>query len=255
MLLAFTQFSLAASTQLLLVSPVEKFLPEGQAIELGSAQPGERIELIFSANSGTENPWESVKAESIPQGWNAFEVMQERNDNTLIVMVEIPKDSSEGAFRLDIKAENSQESRRASIIVFVEEGLLSVQLDSLQKKTIVGEQVQFLLFLNNDSIAEHSVIVKSSLPLTWFSQQQISISPKSAKQAVLKVFPKNYGEKKFSLTVISSLNGKTIAEIKPRLEVKPTLKSKYEAAMYGFPFFTPSLIPYYIFNSFISQLS
>ena len=52
MLLAFTQFSLAASTQLLLVSPVEKFLPEGQAIELGSAQPGERIELIFSANSG-----------------------------------------------------------------------------------------------------------------------------------------------------------------------------------------------------------
>jgi len=72
---------------------------------------------------------------------------------------------------------------------------------------------------------------------------------------VIAISPKNYGVKKFSFFTKSLLTEKVLSEISPRIEVKPSLKSKYGAALYGFPFFTPSLLPYYWFNSFIGQLA
>ena len=239
-----------------LVSPLEKFVSENQAIELGSVQAGETIELIFSSNSGALRPWVSASASSLPIGWNAEQLAQPGNKNTLILQVMVPKESDAGAFMfkalLQDEAGNSQE---ASFLAFVEEGLLTAQVDSIKKTALAGEQIPFTFQLNNNSIAEHSITLYSSLPLTWFKPETIIVKPKSSKQFSTAISPKSYGEKKFSFYLKSNLNAKTLQEISPRVEVKPTLKNKYEAALYGFPFFTPSLIPYYIFNSFISQLS
>jgi hypothetical protein len=253
---ALLLFGSIAVAEVQLVSPFEKFINETQVVEVGSAQAGETFELIFSNNSGSLKNWETVSAENLPEAWKAVQLEQPRNKNTLILRVSIPANSETGAFMLKTALKDSSgNSREASFLVFVQEGLLNSNVDSLKKTANSGEEITFLLSLNNDSIAEHTVSINSSLPLTWFKPETASVKQKSSKTIILKVNPKSYGEKKFTIFAKSALNGKTINEIKPTIEVKPTLKSKYEAAQYGFPFFTPSLIPYYIFNSFISQLS
>lgn len=255
-LIAVLFFSAAAIAEVKIVSPVEKYAQENQVVEIGSIQAGETLEIIFSTFSGNMEEWAKVSAASLPEEWTALEIIQERNKSTLILRVTAPKTAANGAFRFDAVLEGSKgNSQTTGFLVFVQDGFVTSQVDLLNKTSNAGEDVSFVYTLTNESTAEHKVEIKSSLPLTWFKPKTLTLKPKSSQQLVVTVSPKNYGLKKFSFFTNSLLNGKTLNEIRPTIEVKPSLKSKYEAALYGFPFFTPSLLPYYLFNSFIGQLA
>ncbi|MDO8646891.1 MAG: hypothetical protein Q7R70_00555 [Candidatus Diapherotrites archaeon] len=255
-LIAVLLFSAIALADVKVVSPVEKYSLENQVIEAGSIQAGETLEIIFSTFSGSQEDWVKASAASLPEGWTALAVLQARNKNTLILHVTAPKTAANGAFQFDSVLEDAKGSQqKAGFLVFVQDDLITSQVDSLKKTANSGEDITFVYTLNNDSIAEHKVEIYSSLPLTWFAPKTLTLKPKSSQQLVIAISPKNYGVKKFSFFTKSLLTEKVLSEISPRIEVKPSLKSKYEAALYGFPFFTPSLLPYYWFNSFIGQLA
>lgn len=256
LLLSFALLCASASAEVLLVAPFEKSNAQAELTELGKAMAGERIELIFSSASAGQAPWERASAEGLPEGWSFAELEQQRNRNTIILQVLVPKEARNGTYQFYAVLENSEgEREEAEFLVFVQEGLLKSSVDSVSRSTKVGEPVTFTFSIDNDSIAKHSFAINSTLPLTWFEPQDFEIGPKSSKKFTATVTPKNYGEKKFTFSIVSGLNKKTLGNIVVKVNASPTLKSKYEAAMYGFPFFTPSLLPYYWFNSLISQLA
>jgi len=251
-------FALAfAGAEAKLVSPVEKYVGAEDLTELGKAMAGETIELIFSTGSGNpESPWIAVSAEGLPNGWGAAEIMQQRNKSTLILHVSVPKEAKNSTYQFSAVLEDAKGGKEtAEFLVFIQEGLLKTSVDSVMRKTTVGEPVVFTFSIDNDSIAMHRASIESSLPPTWCSPASFEIGAKSSKKISITVSPKNYGEKKFAFFIVSGLSSRTLNEIGAKIEVQPTVKSKYEAALYGFPFFTPSLLPYYLFNSLISQLA
>ena len=63
-----------------------------------------------------------------------------------------------------------------------------------------------------------------------------------------------YGKRNFTITV-SSLQNSMQQAFPAELGIAPTLRGKYLASLFGFPFFSPSLLPYYLVNGFLSLLS
>ena len=64
--------------------------------------------------------------------------------------------------------------------------------------------------------------------------------------------PRVYGYRNYSFYVNSQLNGNLVNLIPARIEALPVLKEKYATGLYGFPFFTVSLLPYYLLEGLVA---
>lgn len=253
MLLLF--FVSTASASIFLVEPVEKTLSNSESIEAGQVAVGETLRVIVQKKSGLGFDWDTLGLEQpLSQGWGFKSVP---SDKTLIAVITIPKTADEAIQKLSFFAESSDNafSRETfSVFVSVRKSLLKASMDGLKQQAIVGKENSFPLLLNNESIAEHNVLVESSLPDYWFSPIEITLKPGETKSVSLVVFPHNYGVKKFNFRVSSSLNDfeKSFGS---ELDVFSTLGGKLSSSIYGFPFFTPSLLPQFLVNAFLAMLS
>lgn len=249
-----------AHADIFLVSPFEKQIHSRDTVELGSASPGETIELIFSNKSGKDFAWSKAElANQLPAGWQVSD--SEVYSETLIIKITIPPFEQETAQNLKINMSNFQDEKKNesfNATLFVRKNLISAAITGLQKETSVSEPVDYALRLSNDSIADHSITVSSTLPKYWFDDKIILLKNKNSTGSVqeikLSVMPRAYGYKDFSFKVISNQNGREIESFNARLKINPTLKGKYSAGIFGFPVFTPTLLPYYLVNSFLSFL-
>lgn len=238
-----------------IVEPVDTaVLPAGSdSIYFGKVARGETLNIVVKKKSGTGPEWDSLSVDMslLPQGWSSKTV---ETDKTLIAMISIPKNAATSTQRIKFTAANSSEQAFAESVyatVSVNESLLDASFENLGLDAIVGEAAKFVLVLNNDSIAKHSVVVQSNLPDYWFSARAIELAPLETSVIELDVMPYYYGEKKFSFSVHSALNSKSFS-FPARLSVKPTLAGMYRAGLAGFPVFSPGMFPYYIISGFLS---
>ncbi|MFA4907936.1 MAG: hypothetical protein WC602_06700 [archaeon] len=248
-----------ASADVFVLSPTEQQLKPGTSIVLGSMQPGETLVFSIASKSGYGESfnWTSamVSAESLPTGWQFSG--SESNPTHFVLKVSVPPAQSAGAYSFKVKMANSSRNvseEEITMTVFVENGLIKSSLENAKQETLVNENAKFLLTIVNSSIAEHSVLIGSTLPRYWFEQLSATVGPKSTMQFSLEVNPRVYGDRRFRFFVQSNLSGNVFKSFDSELVVHPTLKGKYLAPLYGFPAFSPNLMPVYLINSFIASL-
>lgn len=238
-----------------IVEPVDRaVLPaDSEAVFFGKVARGETMNVVIKKKSGTGPEWNSLSVDLsiLPQGWSSKTL---ETDKTLIAMISIPKDAATSTQRIKLIAGNSSEpafDQGFYATVSVNESLLDASFENLGLDATVGKAARFTLVLNNDSIASHTVSVESTLPAYWFPARAIELAPLEARTVELDVVPYYYGEKNFSFSVHSSLNGKSFS-FPATLGVKPTLAGMYRAGLAGFPVFSPGMLPYYVISGFLS---
>ncbi|MFH1224451.1 MAG: hypothetical protein V1676_01480 [Candidatus Diapherotrites archaeon] len=243
----------AVSADIYMVSPVDSVVVRDAVLELGSAEPGQNVEILLSSKSGYETPWSTASITDVPAGWDAKGSVG--GGKTLGVNVGIPETAAQNAYNLTIELSNPEAklpAERFSARLYVQKGLLRASVVQQPSQLLVGEPIPYHITINNDSIARHRVLLNSTLSEQWFRSGEYLLEPKQAVEKTVYVTPRVYGRVSYSIALTSLVNGSGIAKTDSKLDIMPTLKSKYSAALYGFPFFTATLLPYYAVNSAIS---
>ncbi len=246
-------FAFSCHATVYLVEPLDQRLSQNQEVFFGKIAAGETLKVVAKKKSDFGVEWNSlsVNVQLLPNGWDAEMV---ETDKTIIANVKVPANALISTQRIGFTASNSIEPMFSETfygMVSVNENLLSASIENLNQGVVLGEKAEFSLVLNNDSIADHSVIVRTDLPDYWFSAQTVGLKPLEAKTVEMPVIPYSYGEKSFSFTV-SSMENDSQFRFPAKMNVKPTLVGMFQAPLVGFPFFSPGLLPCYLINGFLS---
>jgi len=243
----------SAFATIYLIEPVDRRFSNNDEISFGKIARGETLKVIIKEKSDLADEWASLDVDSrlLPSGWTVESI---ETDETLIAKVTIPRDAEISTQRIKFTAKNPSgeifdETFFANVSVL--DSLLTASIENLNKDALMGDETSFNLVLNNDSIAEHFLKIESTLPGYWFSSQTVTLKPHETRAVELPVSPLSYGEKPFFFNLSSSLNSKQFS-FPANLSVKPTLVGMYQASIFGFPFFSPSMLPFYLVNGFLS---
>ncbi len=234
-----------------IVEPVDTRLSDDGEISFGKIARGEILKVVVKKKSDLGSDWVTVELEGLPVGWDS-EIVE--TDKTLIALISVAPDAEISTQRITFTlANDSVPSLNESFYgsVSVNESLLDVSFESLALDAILGQQSEFILTINNDSIAPHLIMVESTLPYYWFSGKAIEIGPLETEQISIEALPYSYGEKNFSFTVYSTLNEQSFS-FPAKLDVKPNLVGMFRAPSAGFSFFSPGMLPYYLISSLLS---
>ena len=239
-----------------ILSPVQGTVSAGQTIELGFLMPGETLKITLDRNGG-ENSWTAawVDRALLPRGWGLQEPRVE--SRSILLAVSLPSNARLGSQNLRVNVLDGSTGLEESFnaVVFVKDNLVSAQLQNAQKRVPVKNTTCYNLTLINGSIAVHRIRVSSSLPLYWFGGESIELKPRDSTDANLCVNAFEDGSRDFFFYIDSALFPKRFHSLKVRLEIEPTLSGKYSNSLGGFPFFMPTLAPYYFIDSFLSLIS
>lgn len=254
-------FGSMAFATITIAKPVQQTIPEDQVFELGEIEAGQSFDLIVSKYSvGTEGKaWESFII-TLPTDWKMQITPQPNNPNTIVYVVTVPARAASQSYSIQVKSvpgASGLQSQVVSLLVKVSDNLIRADVDNLSQTTTVGVPVSYRGRLQNNSIATARVRIDSDSGSLWFKPIELSIPPKQSEELNLVLNPGHYGKKPFQFFVyqLDGLNRDPVATFDAELIVNPTLKSKFSSSLNGFPFFTPSLLPYYLLNGFLSILS
>ncbi|HLC79975.1 MAG TPA: hypothetical protein VJG83_06175 [archaeon] len=250
-------FSSICLADITMTYPQEITMQNGASITAGQLSGGQTFDLIFSDNSGYEFEWDTIDiaAPSIPAGWEV--VAKERTDTSLVLRIKVPSGAQSNIYSLKVLFSNSQNSgivESATIKVAVKKNLLDVSFvrKSRDEFYYVGAKVIYNVTISNSSIAPATVSVSSSLPSNWFSSRGAVLKPNSVEDIELVVSPQTSGVQPFTFRAFSQEENVIVQSFSSELNVRPTLKGKFAAPLSGFPFFTFSLLPFQLFDSFFS---
>jgi hypothetical protein len=257
-LLVFILSSVKADVSVIVSESSKLVLQDGDVRSLGNAQPGETLHLTIASATGYEGmEWEKlvIPQNELPPGFEAVD--SPKGGKTLTARIKVPVDAPKDVFQFRATAlarDNAVSPETVTLRLAVKEGLLLASLAQPVKETFINEPVEFELTLINSSIADHKVSIGSNLPALWLKGQEVTVKAGEEKKVKLEIIPRIDGPKDVYFRIDSLENGEALDLIKANLKVKPELKEKYGTGFYGFPFFTLSLLPYYLINSFISLL-
>jgi hypothetical protein len=241
-----------------LVNPFEETFSDQEVFKLGSVAQGESFEIIASNETGLGDSirWDelSVNPGTLPKDWVAFST--NKGERRIGVTVAVPKDSEPNIYQLTLTATNKRLGVSDTIYARVEvkENLLNAAISNtgLNESPLVNQMVTYEISITNNSIAPHRVMINSDLPESWYVPKELTIPSKKTVTEKLDVTPRNFGRKNFSFNVESSLTGKEVVSFNSVLLVKPTFEGKLTPTLYGLPFFSMSMLPFYYFNTIIS---
>src|SRR3989344_2218626 len=247
--------SQSAFANIELLSPVKAVLSDDASIQAGFIEPNQVFDLIFSDNSGYGFEWNNVSVDktSLPNGWSI--VSTDITDTSLIVSIKVPENASPNFYNLNVLFSNDLEPafrESINVRVVVKQNLLDVSFTRISPESlsVVGSEIPYKVVLTNSSIASYPVVVSSTLPVSWFSERTLVVKPNEVPESDLVVVPQIYGKKDFSFQAKSVNSGLVVKSFSSELNVLPTLKGKFSSAFGGFPFFTFSLLPFQMFDSF-----
>ncbi|MCX6802567.1 MAG: hypothetical protein NT067_05670 [Candidatus Diapherotrites archaeon] len=245
-----------AGATIVVLKPVYKAVEPGQTETLGAMMRGERLLITIDRNASFHR-WTgaSITQSLLPQGWIAFPAVVENTSISLEVVV--PDSAEIRSQTIEVTAVDSQTGleEKINLVVFVEQGLVSVLLPDAQQKVKVKDSPCYHMILQNGSIASHKVFVSSSLPKYWFAGIEKEIKPNDFVEFDACINALVIGSRDFYFFVDSARSTERLRSVKASVDVLPTVQGKYSAALNGFPFYMPTLIPYYLIDSALSFFS
>ncbi|MFH1234766.1 MAG: hypothetical protein V1493_04100, partial [Candidatus Diapherotrites archaeon] len=191
----------------------------------------------------------------LPQDWIAFPAIVENTSISLEVVV--PDSAEIRSQTVEVTATDSQTGleEKINLVVFVEQGLVSALVPDSQQEAKVKGSPCYHVILQNGSIASHKVFVSSSLPKYWFAGIEKEIRPNDFVEFDACINALVIGSRDFYFFVDSARSNERLRSVKASVDVLPTMQGKYSAALNGFPFYMPTLIPYYLIDSALSFFS
>ena len=256
---AILVLSASVAADVSLVNPFEETFSDQEVFSLGLVAQGENFEVIASNETGLGDSirWDElgIKPDTLPTGWIAFST--NKGERRVGVTVAVPKDAESNIYQLTLVATNKRLGISDTIYARVEvkENLLNAAISNtgLNESPLVNEKVTYEISITNNSIAPHKVLVSSDLPESWFVPKEITIPPKKTATETLEITPRNFGRENFTIKVASQLTGKDVVAFNTMLLVRPTLEGKLTPTLYGIPFFSMSMLPFYYFNTILGQ--
>lgn len=251
----FLFFGSLAAADVAMTYPLESTVKNGGFFDAGFVAPGQTFDLVFSDNSGYDFEWDSFSLSTLPIGWQL--VSTQRTDTSLVARVKVPASARSSLYTIVASFSSALQpgaSESANVRVIVKKNLLdaSIVRRSSDERFFVGGKAIYTLTLSNSSIAPETIRVSSNLPGNWFSGKSIVIKPGSVQGLELEVVPNASGKVPFTFQVVAGEDNLIIQTFSSELNVRPTLRGKFGSAMSGFPFFTISLLPFQLFDSFFS---
>jgi len=237
------------------LKPVKAEVFQENTIELGKIACGETLEIIVKRRT-SDFYWDRIVEDesSIPSGWN---LAWETQRDSIIARISVPENAVESTQRIKLAFSSEQDEFALDFLnvsVVVKKNLLSADMMPLSQETMVEKETVFKLLISNNSLAEHSLLVSSDLPGYWFRDRTISVAPGETRVFELAVVPKSYGLRDFRFSLNSRLNSFSDS-FDARLLVFQTVSGKFTSALYGFPFFSVSLAPFYFIDAFLALVS
>ncbi len=259
--------AVAVHADVTMTYPAEATIKDGSSVLAGFVSPGQVFDLVFSDNYGSNGlEWSAIEvpSSSLPAGWSL--VSTGKTEASLSARLKVPVFALPGNYSLKVFFYNADSGLSGSIDVriVVKKNLLEVSFARVnaQRECVstrclsgsvdLGEKVLYKVKITNSSIAPETVRVSSTLPPTWFSGKEIMVKQASVIEEELVVVPQASGRNRFSFTASAWEANLIVGSFGSELNVKPTLKGKFGSAFSGFPFFTFSLLPFQLFDSFFA---
>ncbi|QQR92695.1 MAG: hypothetical protein IPJ89_00415 [Candidatus Iainarchaeum archaeon] len=255
--LLFLAFGAYVSADAFLVDPLVVKAEPGKIIDAGGLQPGESMELIFSTDSGYGNDakWVQAVFGSNPYGEIVQAQSSEVGTRSLITRISTSTLLPPGTYRLPLTLRGTPgqlEDETYQLQFVVAQKLFSATLLNPRVEGNLNETLHYEVTLVNDSSATVEVRVEPSLPPTWSSGTTLMIKPHSFKSVPLSVTPRFAGPKSFDIHITNTRTGQHYDVLHANLVAHASIKDHYSAGLYGFPFFTISLVANYLSNAFFS---
>ncbi|MBM3282015.1 MAG: hypothetical protein FJY86_01580 [Candidatus Diapherotrites archaeon] len=241
-----------------LVDPVVQKAKPRETVDAGRIMPGESVEIIFNKNSGYGKnvDWTQARIQNTHNEEGFITQDSGVGTDSLITKIQTNLLTPEGVydFPLEMIGNNDELLNETYILrVTVQKNLVNASLIANQLSGGVNEPSTFTVLLVNDSSASTKIEVIPALPQIWAKSQIVNMTPHSFKEVSLNVTPRFAGPKTFDIRITKE-NSETISNLKGTIVANPTLKDRYGAGLYGFPFFTISLVANYLANAFVSFL-
>ncbi len=249
--------SASALADVTMVYPAKETVKVGSSVQMGDVSRGETFDLAFSDNSGHGFPWAalSIGKPSLPPGWELVSVAV--NDTSLVAKIRVPQSARPGSYVLSATLSNPEAGSSESVgaLVTVKEGTLDVSfVRATSNIASVGDKVEYKAVVSNNSIAPETVRLSSNLPSNWFKEKTVELKPNTSQEVNLVVSPLASGNHNFSFSAYSVQKGTVVKSFSSELKVRPTLKGKLASMFSGFPFFTFTLLPFQLLDSYLSLL-
>ncbi len=245
------------SADAFLVDPLVAHHAPGKLIDVGSIQPGEEMELIFSTDAGygKEAKWLQARYERTPYG----ELIQTHNSEvgteSLITRIYVSTLLPPGEYRIPITFSGELgvlENEKYMIRFMVARELFSATLQNPRVEGKLNEPLTYEMTLVNDSSASVTARIEPTLPNSWSEGKTTTIKPHSFQNISIQVIPRFAGPKNFEIHVTNTQNLERYSSLRATLTANASLKDQYAGGLYGFPFFTISLLANYLANAFFS---
>ncbi len=256
-LLLFAGLSTSVWGDAFVVDPVVQKAKPFDTINIGGVSPGETIELILNKNAGygKDADWTQAVLQNTHQDDGISTRDSEIKTDSLIAFIQTSPLTPPGEYRLPLTLMgNTGElvEEHYTLLFRVEDDLFSSSLSVSQLSGKVNEPSTFNVLLVNDSSARVTVRVTPVLPSSWEKTIDVEMKPHSFMEAQVDVTPRFAGPKTFDIDVSRVDNGTNLETLNGTIVATPTLRDRYAAGLYGFPFFTVSLVANYLVNAFIS---
>ncbi|MCD6478894.1 MAG: hypothetical protein J7L44_03340 [Candidatus Diapherotrites archaeon] len=239
----------SASAYIYMLAPREATLQNNESTPLKYVQPGETLVFVINRKSDSL-VWDSI---NVSTSWpSAYEVL----DKTITVRLTIPSDEQAElkSIKFTLIDNESGVEENFDAVVFLRHDLIEASLAKSFVECQADSIAKYELLLRNNSLAEHTIEIKSSLPETLFEGTTITLRPNESRALELEVSPGTAGFKEFKFYVDSTLFDKRFAELNAEMRALPSLQTKYTASLYAIPFFSFSLLPSYLLNAFLALL-
>lgn len=252
-------FSSFAWADAYLVDPVVEKAKPRETIDIGRISPGESVDVIFNKNAGygKDIEWKQARISNTHMVYGFVTRDSEVGTDSLITHVQTSSITPEGVYDFSLELvgeENVLVNETYTLRVTVQKKLLNGSLSANQLSGGVNEPSTFTVLVVNDSSAPARVEVTPALPQIWASARTTTIEAHSFVEVPITVTPRFAGPKTFDIKLTNLDSGETVSTLKGTIVANPTLKDRYAAGLYGFPFFSISLVANYLVNAFVSFL-
>mgnify|MGYP001567782324 CR=1 FL=1 len=249
-------FSCIVFADISVVEPFEFTASDQEVVDLGIASSGDVVQIIVSTETNGEAFWSALEVESLPVDWTY--IFSVENEKRIFVSIMIPRDAAENVYEFRVSALRNSPSLKEYFVGKLEvrnkvvSGVIT-DIDGSSKDYFVGENKRFKVSLTNSAVTNQEVLIYSSLSRDWLEPMAIMVPKKQTVEVIVPVTARVHGRKDFSLNVKSGINDFELESFDAFILARPTLVGKISATSLGFPFFTPSLVHIYFFNSIIGS--
>jgi hypothetical protein len=252
-------FMIVISTNLFsleLLEPISKDLTYNDTVELGFFSPGEFFMISFLLE---EN--ENYNNISISPNQINDVIVEKTRQTRESIFTEIKlADNLSGPYSLKLILSSENQKREIILNMEITNQVIHSKLINYNPYVKYEQKETITLSIINKSNTTKKIMITSDISDKWFldkkerlsKEKKIILQPNSVTEQIYQYYPKEIGEKNFTLKIYPKEEDLTNSiNYNIKIETIKDLKSIYGSKEHFYPLFNSNLIPIYFLNKII----